>query len=104
MTDPFKDSHHLIEGKAPFDFMLQLKVWNYHYNQPTNQFFKYVGMGMLVLNADWSLMFIIKPKGKILVHSSETIKESIKEIPQTEALVFHQYLDINSPLMLEAKP
>jgi hypothetical protein len=91
---------NLIANKTPLDFIYQLHTWNYQYNEATDQFFKYVGMGMMVLKPNWELMFIIKGKNKILVHSSETIRESIEEIPEAEALIFAQYLDINNPLML----
>ncbi len=101
MVDLCTSTNCLIADKTPLDFLLQLQTWNYQYNENTDQFFKYIGMGMLVLNSDWNLMFIIRPKGKILVHDGKSIEESIEEIPFAEALVFNKYLGINNPLMLD---
>ncbi len=101
MNTPKIESCTQIANKTPLDFLLQLQIWNYQYNENTDQFFKYIGMGMLVLKPDWNLIFIIRPKDKILVHDGKTIEESIEEIPFAEALVFHKYLSINTPLMLD---
>jgi len=67
---------HNISDKAPLDFLTQLETWNYQYNEPTDQFFKYVGMGMMVLYSDWKLTFIIKcNNGRLLPHASDYAKD-----------------------------
>ena len=94
-------NQNTIIGKSPFDFMIQLQTWNYHYNEKTNQFYKYVGMGMMVLGSDWNLLFVVRnDKASLLIHSGEEIKESIAEIPCAEALVFASYTELRNPLML----
>jgi hypothetical protein len=44
-----------LENKTPSDFEHQLQLWNYHYSDPSDKFFKYVGMGMMVLDNTWNL-------------------------------------------------
>lgn len=96
---------HSIEGKVPHDFTLQLETWNYQYNESTNQFFKYVGMGMLVLDPYWRLSFIFRGvNSRLLTHDAKFITESIEEIPWAEATVFSDYLQLQEPLMLSNPP
>jgi hypothetical protein len=96
---------HSIEGKTPQDFALQLEVWNYQYNEPTDQFFKYVGMGMLVLDSSWRLAFILRAlNDRLMTHDAKYISESIEELPWAEAEVFNAYLQLNKPLMLSNPP
>lgn len=90
-----------IEGKTPLDFQYQLQLWNYHYSDPSDKFFKYVGMGMMVLDNTWNLSFIIRGmNGKLLTHHSKQITESIEYLPWAEAEVFKAYLQLTEPLML----
>lgn len=94
----------IIEGKTPLDFAIQLEVWNYQYNESTDQFFKYVGMGMMVLYPDWKLSFIVRGNnGHLLTHDSKQITESIEYLPWAEAEVFKSYLQLKEPLMLTKK-
>lgn len=94
-----------IKDKVPCDFALQLETWNYKYNEPTDQFFKYVGMGMLVLDSHWRLSFIIRGvNSRLLTHDAKFITESIEEIPWVEAEVFGSYLQLQEPLMLSNPP
>lgn len=96
---------HNISDKTPLDFLTQLETWNYQYSEPTDQFFKYVGMGMMVLYSDWKLTFIIKcNNGRLLPHASKQITESIENLPWAEAEVFSDYLQLNEPLMLAITP
>ena len=90
-----------IIGKTPRDFQDQLEVWNYHYNGNTNQFFKYVGMGMLIIDPDWRVAFIFRGKdSKLATYNSKYIVESIEELPWIEAEIFYDLLGVNEPLML----
>lgn len=94
-----------IEGKTPHDFSLQLETWNYQYNEPTDQFFKYVGMGMLVLDSSWRLSFILRAlNGRLMTHDAKYIAESIEYLPWAEAEVFSSYSQLKEPLMLSNPP
>lgn len=94
------NSPHSIEGKVPEDFTFQLSVWNYSFNEQTNHFFKYVGVGMLVLNKKWEVKFVVRSlKGDLRINNTYQITESIEEIPYAESIVYKDFPSL-TPLML----
>lgn len=96
---------HSIEGKTPHDFALQLEIWNYQHNESTDQFFKYVGMGMMVLDSSWRLSFILRAlNDRLMTHDAKYITESIEYLPWVEAEVFCSYSHLKEPLMLSKTP
>ena len=91
----------LIADKTPLDFKDQLESWNYLYDEKTNKFFKFIGLGILVLYNNWNLAFVVRGiNGKLLTHDSKKITKCLKEIAWAEAEVFKAYLQLNDPLML----
>ena len=92
---------HSVEGRTPLDFLDELDKFNYRFNEPTGHFAKYVGMGMMVLDSNWKLSFLIRGmKGQLLIHDSKVITESIEELPWAEAEIFKAYLHLPLPLVL----